>query len=78
MGQDDLVKSVDFYLNISSDAYLDYYRGQVKWVHVTSLCGKKVQFPANLLVNHITRDGVIGKYRLRYFASGKAIELIKL
>jgi hypothetical protein len=69
---------IAFDLKISAQEYLKYYRGEVKWVIVRSLCGKKVRFPANLLVNHVSHDGIEGRFVLHYLAGGKAIKLAKM
>lgn len=71
-------KQIRFSLNISHKEYLHYYQGQVKWVLVTSYCGKKVKFPANLLTKHVSHSGVQGEFILHYQTTGKAIELIKV
>ncbi len=72
------IRQVEFYLNISRNEYLKYYRGQVNNVLVTSLCGKKVKFPANLLISHVTHHGVDGRFVLQYLASGKVVKLLKI
>ena len=58
------VLSVEFNLSISGDEYLNYYRGQVKWVVAISNKGLKVKFPANLLKPYITRDGIKAQFIL--------------
>lgn len=70
--------SVEFYLSISSEEYLKYYRGQVKWVAVTATNGLKVRFPVNLLNPYITRSGVKGRFILKYLTCGKAVSLDKI
>lgn len=72
------IQSVDFYLSISPDEYLKYYRGQVKWVLAISNKGLKVRFPANLLSQHIAREGIKGKFRLKYLSNGKVHSLVKM
>jgi len=75
--KNDSLRAIVFDLNISREDYLSYYRGQVKWVITKSICGKKVQFPANLLTSHVTHDGIQGRFVLQYLASGKAVKLSK-
>ena len=72
------IKEIIFPLNISSEEYLKYYRGQVKWVLARSICGKKVQFPANLLSSHVTHNGIEGQFVLQYLANGKVVKLLKI
>ena len=69
---------IEFFLSISPAEYLQYYRGSLKWVIVTSLCGKKVKFPAQLLTSHIKQQGIKGRFQLFYQTSGKAVELRKI
>ncbi|WP_196140530.1 DUF2835 domain-containing protein [Aliikangiella sp. G2MR2-5] len=66
-----------FSLNISSNEYLRYYKGEVKWVVVTARSGKKIKFPANLLSPFVTHNGINGAFTLRYTAEGKCISLVK-
>ncbi|TQV76583.1 DUF2835 family protein [Aliikangiella marina] len=67
-----------FDLSISPIEYQQYYRGEIKWVITNSLDGRKVQFPANLLTQHVTHEGIHGRFVLHYLASGKALKLDKL
>lgn len=72
------VLTIIFDLNISPTAYQEYYRGDAKWVITNSLDGRKLQFPANLLTQHVTHDGIQGRFVLHYLINGKAIKLTKL
>lgn len=67
-----------FSLNISAAEVEKYYRGQAQTVLVTTHQGLKVQFPANLILPHITRAGVQGEFVLDYQTSGKANFLSRL
>jgi hypothetical protein len=53
-----------FQLSISADSYLDYYRGTVKYVIARSTTGQNVQFPAGLLRQFVTDEGVHGRFAL--------------
>ena len=77
-GDNQKVLSLEFRLSISPDEYVRYYRGQVKFVMVTSNSGLKVRFPANLLTPYVSRQGVQGHFILRYLATGKAVSLDKI
>jgi len=72
-----LVKHIEFYLDISPAEYQRYYRGEIKWVITHCLDGRKLQFPANLLTQHVTREGIRGRFILHYLTSGKALKLTK-
>jgi hypothetical protein len=47
----------EFYLCITADQYLDYYRGTARHVVVRCTTGQTVQFPAGLLQQFVTTDG---------------------
>jgi hypothetical protein len=54
----------EFQLHISSDQYLDYYRGTIKGVSVRTTGGQNIQFPAALLQRFITTEGIHGNFVL--------------
>jgi len=54
----------EFQLNISSEDYLDYYRGTARQVVARSLQGVVIQFPAGLLVPFVTHTGIRGRFVL--------------
>jgi len=64
-----------FQLRISSERYLDYYRGVVKNVIVRSTAGQTVQFPAALLQKHVTPEGVHGFFVLTCDENCRCVEL---
>jgi len=53
-----------FALDISAASLLKYYRGNVKWVLVTTQEGLRIRFPVDALRPHVTREGVKGSFRL--------------
>jgi hypothetical protein len=65
-------------LRISPEAYLDYYRGLVRFVIVPTTNGERLQFPANLLVKFVTREGVEGRFALVCDANNKCVELQRI
>jgi hypothetical protein len=58
------MKRYEFYLRITSDQYLDYYRGTVKHVVARCTTGQNVQFPASMLQQFVTPDGISGHFAL--------------
>jgi hypothetical protein len=54
----------EFHLRITATQYLDYYRGTVKSVVVRSFTGQNVQFPAGLLQQFVTSEGINGHFVL--------------
>ncbi len=64
-----------FHLRITSDEFLDYYRGTVKHVVAESATGQTVQFPASLLQRFVTPDGIRGEFVLTCDENNKCVEL---
>jgi hypothetical protein len=54
----------EFDLHITADQYLDYYRGTARYVVVRCTTGQRVQFPASLLQQFVTQDGIRGHFVL--------------
>ena len=54
----------EFYLRITADQYLDYYRGTAQHVVVRCTTGQNVQFPASLLQQYVTQEGICGDFAL--------------
>jgi len=67
----------DFFLNISSQEYLQYYRGNVINVIATCSDGRTVQFPAGLLTAFVTSAGIRGAFELVCDEQGKGAQLFK-
>ena len=53
-----------FQLHLSSDQYLEYYRGTAKSVVARATNGQTVQFPASLLQRFVSPDGINGEFVL--------------
>jgi hypothetical protein len=58
------MKRYEFHLRISADHYLEYYRGTVRQVVARCTTGQNVQFPASLLQQYVTADGISGHFVL--------------
>jgi hypothetical protein len=58
------MKRYEFHLRITAEKYLDYYRGAARHVIVRCTTGQTVQFPASLLVQFVTSDGIEGDFAL--------------
>ena len=54
----------EFPLRITADQYLDYYRGTARHVIARCTTGQNVQFPASLLQQFVTKDGISGTFAL--------------
>lgn len=54
----------EFELRLSSERFLDYYRGAVRQIVVRCHTGQNVQFPASLLQKFVSPDGIHGNFVL--------------
>ncbi len=63
--------SVVIPIAISTEQWLDYYRGAVRNVSATSLDGRRILFPARVLQGYVTKDGVYGVFRVKFDAANK-------
>lgn len=69
------MKRFDFVLSISSQQYVQYYRGSVRQVLAQSTTGATVQFPAALLIPFVTSAGISGRFVLTCDENGTGAEL---
>ncbi len=67
-----------FWLRISPERYLDYYRGVVSVVHARCIDGTTVQFPASQLRRFIRPEGIHGLFELQCDAQHKFVGLRRL
>ena len=65
----------EFELHLSSEKFLDFYRGRARNVSVQCTTGQTVQFPANLLRKFVSPEGVHGRFVLTCAANNKLIGL---
>jgi len=70
--------TAQFQLVIEASDFERYYRGTARNILVTSATGLKIQFPANLLLPYVSRNGVHGNFLLNYDQNGKARSLKRL
>ena len=53
-------------LSISSEEYVKLYRGVARTVFASSRDGKKIRFPASILVPFVEREGINGSFVIDY------------
>lgn len=70
--------TVRFALNISQDKLLSYYEGAARAVVVNSLDGRSIQFPANLLRQFVTSEGVQGIFEMEFDANNKFVAMRRI
>ncbi|WP_242521489.1 DUF2835 domain-containing protein [Motiliproteus sp. SC1-56] len=63
----------EIYLNltITADEYLKLYKGAARNVFARSVDGKRVRFPANILQPFVTREGIRGRFAIRFDDGGR-------
>lgn len=69
---------VRFALNISADLYLSYYEGAARAVVVESFDGRSIQFPANVLQQFVTRDGIQGVFEMEFDEKNKFVAIRRI
>ena len=63
--------AITFNLAITKEQMLKYYQGRAQTVTVTSIEGKTIQFPANILRQFVEEEGVYGKFTIEFDNNGK-------
>jgi hypothetical protein len=58
-------------LNISPEEYTYWYTGTARTVLATSIDGRSVRFPANILQPFVTREGIQGTFCIYFKPDGK-------
>lgn len=51
-------------LSISPEEYLKMYQGVASSVHAHARDGRSIRFPANILQQFVTRDGIRGSFQI--------------
>lgn len=65
-------------LSIDSETYLSHYRGNVHDVVARTDDGRHVRFPANILRDVVSRDGVHGRFAIEFDAKGKFVSIMRV
>jgi hypothetical protein len=60
------MRQARFTLHISADEILRYYRGQAGMVAVIADDGTRLRFPAASLRSFVTREGIHGRFMIRF------------
>ena len=69
---------IEFSIKITPSELEKYYAGVAKVVSVVAASGQRLQFPANLMLPHVTHSGINGHFILDYTNNGKAIKLSRV
>jgi hypothetical protein len=65
-------------LNISADEYLKSYQHHNAVVFAMSDDGRRVQFPASLLKRFVMHEGIRGRFRIEFDATGKCQAIARI
>ena len=74
-GEDAKSSKVKFSLNIPQDVLLSYYEGTARAVVARSLDGRSIQFPANVLRQFVTSEGVRGIFEMEFDEYNKFVNM---
>jgi len=72
------VKRYEFHLRITPEKFVDYYRGEVRYVVARSTSGQNVQFPASLLQRFLRPQGIEGRFTLTCDEHNKCLGLERI
>ena len=68
-------RKVRFALNIPPDVLLSYYEGAARSVAAKTLDGRAIQFPANVLRQFVSGDGVRGIFEMAFDENNKFVSM---
>lgn len=69
--------SITVNLAISTQEFARLYRGEARDVICTATDGRTVQFPANVLRQFLTHDGVYGEFELFFSRDNRFTRIVK-
>ena len=67
-----------FRLRISAEEFKRYYRGTGKYVVTQDYQGRRIRFPAGLMLRFLTHDGIRGEFVIYYDENNKFREIKKI
>lgn len=72
------MQKMRFYLDISPQQYLSYYKGAAKFVNVQTDYGRTLKFPASELQKFVTHSGIQGRFEIEFNAQYKLVNLSRV
>jgi len=76
--QDNNPRVVRFSLDISADVYQSYYQGAARAVVVRAFDGRNIQFPASVLQQFVTHNGVQGVFEITFDDDNKFVNIRRM
>ena len=71
------MKRQRFYLSLSADQWLMYYKGQVQSIVVTTFTGTRLSVPARNFVPFVSHSGIQGTFEISFDANNRIVSLHK-
>jgi len=72
------MRQARFTLHIPADEVLRYYRGSASMVAVTAADGTRLRFPAACLRPFVTREGIHGRFLIRFDENNRLLGIERL
>ena len=72
------VRTLKFHVAISTESFLEYYRGPGRSVQVRTDEGQILRFPAGALQSFVTPDGVHGHFMIQFDDANRLIGIKKI
>jgi adenine deaminase len=70
--------AVQFYLSLTSERYMAYYKGKASSIQTRSIDNKTIRFPANAIREFLTHDGIHGLFEIQFDKNNKLIKIEKI
>lgn len=67
-----------FYLSLTYDECMAYYKGDFEFIQVTEDCGKRIRFPAAHIRRFVSSIGVRGRFKLSLTSQNSFVSLEKI
>lgn len=67
-----------FRLALTTEKYLEYYKGNAKNIVARSENGKNIKFPANAMQGFLTHEGIFGLFEIQFDKNNKLIKIIQV
>ena len=72
------LRTLEFRVAISAEAFLEYYRGPGRSVQVRTDGGQTLRLPASALQAFVTREGVHGHFMIQFDDANRLIGIKKI
>lgn len=70
-----VAQSIELSLHISSERFLNFYRGAAQTILARAKDGRSVSFPCRLVQPYLQHDGIHGEFVLELDANNRCIQM---